>query len=1076
MTDVDFRLMGVMQLHVGGAPVKLPGAAERGLLALLLLSPGRAVAAPSLVDRLWSEATLPADPLNALQLRVSKLRRALSAHGLDVISRASAGYVAEVDPEQVDLHRFVHLVGTARGRARAGDADATAVLELYDEALALWRGDPLADFAGEGWATVEAARLEQLRSAAVTERAETALAAGRAGEVAADLEPLVASDPRQEALAGLLMTALYRSGRQAESLAVFERTRRRLDEELGLSPSTTLRSLHQRVLQQDPELSADAPEVVATGLHAAATQSPAAGQDADPRPRSVPVPTLRLVGRDDEVRSLTQTLRTQRLVTLVGPGGAGKTSLAVAVAHELADRFEQRVHLARLATVTRPGDVPLAVADALGVPLDGADPNAQVRSRLLAYLAHRRLLLVLDNCEHVVDAVATLVNGIVTAAAGVTVLATSREALAVPGEVQVTVGPLEVPPPGTPPEEVPAHPAAALFLERARAVRPRLDLAEPDLQALARVCAQLDGMPLALELAAARMSSLSLPELAERLDDRFGLLTTGPRTADARQRTLRATVDWSHALLSEQEQQVFRRLAVFHAGWTLAAAEDVTAGGAVAPAQVLDLLGQLVNRSMVVCDAGHPTRYRMLETLRQYAADELVRSGEDDDTADRHARYYRRLADDAEQALRGRRQRETLRRLREEHANLRAALGWLAADPGRIEEGLHLAGALGLYWHLGRHVEGRETLRQLVAVPGGTTLARARALQAVSLVERPRACLVHPSPRCAQTARDSLELFVESGDAQRAALSRVLLAVELLDGSQPDRFAALLADAEAQFTADGDEWGHAVIGFVRLQHFLRSGDVARARAAGRSAVDAFRRLDDAWGLSAVLYHLGWGLKEFGQYAESVPVLEQAIEVATSAGLFNTVQWALSDLGMALLHLGEAHAAADSFDRAAAASAQIGDAAGEVLAALGRATVAQADGDATAARSLFEVAHDGLRRLQTPLWTGHALAGLAWCDWRQGFLEEAHQRYAQVLQEGEDSGEATLVATGVEGLARVATGRGDRTAAREHLARAEAVRRSATRPAPPHEAIELSCLLSSGTLRHDAPHTETAAAP
>src|SRR5215218_4817495 len=552
MTEVEFRLLGAMQLRVDDEPAKLPGAAERGLLALLLLSPGRTVAASSLIDRLWSESALPADPLNALQLRVSKLRRALAAHGVDVIVREATGYRAEFDRDRVDLHRFVTLVQAARTVARstaAGDP-----LALYDEALALWRDDPLADFAGEGWASVEAARLDQLHQAALTERAEAALMAGRHVEVVADLGPTVARDPGQEALAGLLMTALYRAGRQADALEVFARTRHHLDDELGLQPSAALRTVHQRILEQDvalaavPALPGSAGAAAAeAGPAAPAAQTPAVGQEADTGPkRTLPIPTLRLIGRDDELGQLSDALTRQRIVTLVGPGGAGKTSLALASAHQLADHFEQHVHLARLAAVSSPADVPLAIADALGVPLDGADPNTAVRARLLAYLTNRRLLLVLDNCEHVVDAVATLVDSILGAAAHVTVLATSREALAVPGEVQVSVAPLAVPPEGTPAEQVRLFPAAALFVERASAVRASLlPLSEPDLLALAQVCRQLDGMPLALELAAARMSSLSLPDLADRLGDRFGLLTSGPRTAEARQRTLRATVDWS---------------------------------------------------------------------------------------------------------------------------------------------------------------------------------------------------------------------------------------------------------------------------------------------------------------------------------------------------------------------------------------------------------------------------------------------------------------------------------------------------------------------------------------------------
>ena len=1057
MTDVDFRLLGSMQLRVDAVPVTLPGAAERGLLTLLLLSAGRTVAASSLIDRLWSEAALPSDPLNALQLRVSKLRRALATHGVDLISREASGYRADIDPDLVDVHRFGTLVQAARAAARKGDS--IEALGSYEQALALWHGDPLADFAGHGWATVEAARLEQLHQAALSERAESALLAGRHVEVAADLEPVVAQDPGQEALAGLLMTALYRAGRQADALEVFARSRRHLDDELGLQPSAALRELHQRILEQDEELSG-AVQLERNGAEPqpAARQTPAIGQAAAPGPqRAMPTPTLRLIGREDELAQLREALTRQRIVSLVGPGGAGKTSLALAAAHELSGHFDQHVHLARLATVSNPADVPLAVADALGVPLDGADPNAAIRARLLAYLSSRRALLVLDNCEHVIDAVATLVDAVISSAPEVTVLATSREALAVPGEVQVSVAPLAVPPQGTPAGRVLEFPAATLFVERASAVRANLHLSEDHLLALAQVCRQLDGMPLALELAAARTSSLSLPELSDRLSDRFGLLTSGPRTAEARQRTLRATVEWSHALLSDAERQVFRHLAVFHGGWTLEAAEAVVADGAIGASQVFDVLDHLVNRSMVVLEPGSPSRYRMLETLRHYALEQLHTCQEGEQAAARHATFFTHLAEAAEHGLRGHGQRSALRRLREDHPNLRVALAWLSASPDQVEDGLRLAGSLALFWHLGRHVEGREVLAKLIATPGGSRQARARALQAVSIVERPRACLVHPSPRCAETAAESLQLFEEEGDSQRAALSKVLLAVELLNGSDPERFTQLLSEAEAQFTHDADDWGQAVVAFVRLQNYIRRGDERRTRAMGRTASEAFRRLDDAWGLSAVLYHLGWGLKEFGRYAEAVPVLEQAIEVASSARVFNTAQWASSDLGVALLSLGERAAAATAFDRAAAASDEVGDAAGVVLAGLGRATIAQIDGDSDTARPLFDEAVRGLARLGTPLWGGHALAGAAWCDLQDELLKDAADRYVQVHAMGEQYGEPTLIATGLEGMARVASASGQHDEARARLQEAALLRQSAARPAPPHEQVELDAL-------------------
>jgi len=1066
-THVEFRLLGPLVVTAGGRPLPLPGAAERALLALLLLSPGRPVAASTLIDRLWGDGDLPADPSNALQLRVSKLRRALAGTDAAVV-RDGAGYRADVSPDAVDAEAFVAGVQAARsrgGRGAGGDraAGAAEAAELYGAALARWGGDPLADFAGQPWAMVEAARLSQLRLAVLTERAQLLLAAGRPGEAVTDLDPVVAADPTQETLAGLLMTALYQSGRQADALEVYARTRAVLDDDLGLEPSAALRALHQKVLTQDPGL-------------APAALSPPAVPPADRESRAttrsnVPRPVRALIGRERELDSLADLVSTSRLVSLVGPGGAGKTTTAYAAAAQLADRYRDGAWVVRLAPVTDPDHVPLSAAEALGAPLDGAAVGGPARQRLLTYLAHRELLLVLDNCEHVVDAAARLVDDVLAHCPEVTVLTTTREALAVPGEVQVPLGPLATPPTGTLPGRVLDYPAAQLFAERARAVRPTLDLTrEEDLRAVADVVVALDGMPLAVELAAARTSTLSPPELAARLTDRFGLLTSGPRTAEARQRTLRATVDWSHDLLTEPERVVFRRLAVFHGGWTLDAAEAVTAGPDLARTEILDVLSRLVERQMVTVDdvrQGQPSRYRMLETLRQYANERLTAAGEADRAAAAHVAYFRAVTDAAEWTLRGPGQAATLRRLRDELANLRAAFAWLSAregDEARVEDALHLAGSLGWFWHFGRHVEGRDVLRHVIALAGGSAAARARALQAVSLVERPRSCPVHPSPRCAETAAASLELFEQLGDTRRAAISRVLLAVEGVSAREGDekatRSQALLAAADEQFTAAADEWGHALAAFVRMETYLKTGDDARALPTGRAAAAAFRALNDPWGLSAVLYHLGWGLRQFGRYAEAVPVLEEAIEVSARGGIQNTELWALADLGVALVNLGDLGGARDRFDAAGVGSTESGDGAGHVLAAYGYALLARVTGDWPQARARYGVALGGFEELGTPVPVGLALAGLARCDEVEGLVDEARSRFEAARVIGETAGEPHLVAAGLEGLARLAADEDTAEAvvtASTLLAQADAVRERARRPRAPYEQAELAAL-------------------
>lgn len=1056
-------MLGSTDMLVDDEPVNLPGAAERALLVLLLLSPGRIVPATTLIDRLWSEAALPADPVNALQIRVSKLRRALRDVDPDLITREHTGYRINVDASAIDAEAFVAQLRQARTEAAHGEYTPKQ-LQAYDDALALWRGQALADFPEEHWALAEAARLTELRLAALSERAQVALALGLHREVVADLEPVVANDPTLESLAGQLMTALYRSGRQADALEVYTRTRTVLDENLGLEPSTSLRSLHERVLRQDPSLGGDGDSaLLAPAPVMAPTRQRGRGATQAPGALTLTTTTKPLIGRDDQLASLGIMLTDQRLISLVGPGGAGKTTLALAAAAGAAQDFSHGAVAVRLAPVSNPDQVPVAFADALGVPLDGGAADRDIQDRLTRFLAGRNLLLLVDNCEHVVDAAATVVEDILARCPQVTVITTSREALAVPAELQVLVGPLETAPEHAGPDQILIYPASQLFAERARMVRPGLLIDEQDAQAVGRITRALDGLPLAIELAAARMASLSPTEISERLDHRFALLTGGSRTAETRQQTLRATVDWSYALLEPREQAVFDGLSVFRGGWTLAAAEAVLSDEGMVYGAVLDTLGRLVEQSLVVVDPGRTTRYRMLETLREYAAERLAARGDEDTLGRRHADFYSRFAQDAEMELRGHGQREALVRLRAEQPNIRAALAWLSSPGGDLDAALAMAGALGLFWHLGRHLEGREALARLLASEGASTDAMARALQAVSIVERPRACLVHPSPRCAETAEQSLGLFEDLGDTSRAALSRVLLAVEGVTGAHTERSEQLLAQARDQFTADDDPWGQAVIGFVRMETALKAGHQDVAIPTGRAAAAAFRELDDPWGLSAILYHLGWGLRQFGRYPEAARTLEEAIDVATSAGLYNTVQWALADLGVTHLHQGHPEQAQDMFGRASAASEHIGDGAGTVLAGYGYGLMAQTAGDWPAARHRYATAHDGFRTLGTPVPQGLALVGLARCDEADGYLETALDGYRHVLDLSHQVGEPSLTATALEGLGRIAWASGQVEDARAVLAQAAEVRTSRSRPAPPHERRDLAVLESTGVL-------------
>jgi predicted ATPase/DNA-binding SARP family transcriptional activator len=1056
---MHLQLLGPFEMVVDSGPVRLAGRGERALVTVLGLSPGRVVADTTLIEQLWSDGDQPVDPVNALQTRVSKVRRALTAAGGgQLLSRRGAGYILDVDPACVDVHRFTALIDRAR---RAGAADEA--IRLYDAALAEWRAEPFVDFAGELWAAVETTRLVELRLAAIAERAERMLTLGRYEEVVADLEPVVAGAPTRERLVGQLMTGLFNAGRQADALEVYARTQQVLADELGLDPSRELRGLMEQILRQDTAITPVA-------------ASPSTARRAEPKvPASgnLPLRLTSFVGRNDDLDRVLMALRGARLVTLAGPGGAGKTSLGVEAARRAGPGFADGVWLVRLAPVTEPEMLIHAFADGLGLSIEGGTVAHRPRDVLVSRLTGRDALIVLDNCEHLIEPVAALVQTILERCPKVRILATSREALAVPGEVQLAVAPLPVPSEQSPSERVPEFPAARLFLDRAAAVRPDLTLDGPALDAVAVICRRLDGIPLALELAAARLAGLQPLELADRVRDRFAVLTSGDRTAEARQRTLRSAVDWSHDLLTQQERVLFRRLAVFRGGWTLTAAETVVADTELPVERVMELLERLVRQSLVVADrSGGHTRYRMLETLRQYATGKLGDAGETAAMDAAHAAFFLAVGERAETGLRGSSQAQWLTQLRTEHANLRAAMSWLVVTDGQVDQAQRLAGSLGLYWHLGRHLEGREMLRRVMALPGGSSHSRARALQAVSLVERPRGCIVHPSAQCAAAARESLTVFRQDGDRGRAAFSELLLAVEGVSGGAHADADTALQRADNEFAELGDDWGRAVAAFVRMETLTYHADLASVRAAAADATTRFRALKDGWGLSAVLYHFGWALTRFGVPGDAVPVLQEAIDVANEAGVYNTAQWATADLGLALLALGRVDEAAAYFTRAGTARDEVGDDAGSILHTYGQAVLSATRGDHPAARALFVRAHDGFRRLGVAAPTGLALAGIAAADEHLGDTGAAQDGYQRLLEHAETSGEMGLTAAALEGLARAALTNREPARAAELLARAAAVRDTYDRPATPidAEAITATAAAVDRALTETADHS------
>jgi predicted ATPase/DNA-binding SARP family transcriptional activator len=650
----EFRLLGPLEVVKNGSAVAPGGPRQRALLALLLLRANEVVPRERIVDGLWGERPPETAP-NAIQVAVHALRRLL---GRERLETRGAGYVLHADADELDLRRFERLLARS---------DAAALRE----ALALWRGPALADLREAPFAAAEAERLDELRLVALERRIAADFELGAGGDLVPELRALVAEHPYRERFHAQLMLALYRGGRQAEALEAYAAARRRLVEELGMEPGPELRELEQRILRHDP------------GLVPASPAAPGAA--------ALPTAPTPFLGRELELAAVTALLNRDevRLLTLTGAGGTGKTRLALAAARELEPAFRDGARFVGLATVRDPALVASTVAAALGAGETGA---GSVETALFEHLRDQHTLLVLDNFEQV-TAAAPLVAELLGAAPRLKVLVTSRGVLRVSAEHEYPVPPLPLPDPADAgdPDSLLRNEAVALFVERARAVRPGFAL-DGEARAVVDICAALDGLPLALELAAARVKVLSPSALRDRLERRLPLLERGPADLPGRQRTMRATIDWSYDLLDEADRALFARLAVFAGGCTVEAAEAVCEAD-------LDGLAALVDASLLRERPGGraETRFAMLEVVREYAVERLEASGESERLRRRHAGHYADLGERAEPELTGAEAVRWLGYLEAEHDNIRAALAW-AGTAGEREVELRLAGSMHYFW------------------------------------------------------------------------------------------------------------------------------------------------------------------------------------------------------------------------------------------------------------------------------------------------------------------------------------------------------------------------------------------
>ncbi|MFL1430954.1 MULTISPECIES: BTAD domain-containing putative transcriptional regulator [unclassified Nocardiopsis] len=1009
-----------------GTPVRVPEVKVRTLLSTLLMEPGRVVSADLLVHRLWGDDP-PADPANTLQTKVSQLRRALERAepgGRGLVVHRPPGYALEVPAERVDSGRFSALVDRARATA-----DPRARAALLSEALDLWRGPAFADLPDPGAAEAAAVHWEERRLTALEDLAEARLEAGEHAPVADRLAEQVREHPLRERLRSLHMLALYRAGRPAEALASYEDLRKRLAEELGADPGPEAAALHLRILDQDPGLAGPA--------------APEPGR----RPGALPVPPTALVGRRAERDRAVGLLDRHRLVTLTGPGGVGKTRLALAVAEARSADHPDGVWLVELAGL-RPergsGAGPNAVAEEVGAVLGlrgrGASESDPV-ARLCDALAARRALLVLDNCEHVVGSAARTVTALLRAAPGVRVLATAREPLAVDGEVLEAVGPLGLPAAGGGPAATMDSDAALdsgaapgpdaalesdavrLFAERAAAAAPGFRLTDDNTAAVVALCRRLDGIPLALELAAARIRTLGAHGLLERIDDRFRLLSGRRRDAPARQRTLRAVIDWSWDLASEPERAVLRRLSVHAEGCTLEAAEAVCSGPGVAAEDVLDLLERLVERSLVVAvpDPDRP-RFRLLESVAHYAAERLAQAGERDAARRAHAAHYTALAERADPHLTGPEQRRWLLVLDAETANLRAALHH-AQELGDAETALRLA--LAGTWHLFLRGRFGEALERFTAVGAGTPGAGApSAREARAALSRTALELhVHGMTEAGAGRVPDLSAAPAAGDtardpAERAARARAVwfLGFAHLGFGELDTAEALVGDALREARALGDTWveAAALTSRANIAHFR--GDLPGLLRDGERGLALFTELGDGWGRLQALDALAIHTEIMGDLDRTAALRREAVGVAEGLSLWSELSRQLSGLGRVAL-LERDWERADGFHgRALRIAVEHGDEVCQEYAAIGLGMAARRRGDTAAAEAHLRPWLAWNRRLGAEFGVALILAELGFGAEQDGDAERALDLHRQGLETALRVGDPRAVALALEGTA------------------------------------------------------------
>ncbi|MEN8235401.1 MAG: BTAD domain-containing putative transcriptional regulator [Actinomycetota bacterium] len=857
----DFRILGQLEVLQDGVPVDLGTPRQRALLARLLINRLHVVTADRLIEDLW-----PGDPpdtaRHALHVYISGLRKRLGPDRVR-LERRGIGYRIDVAERELDSSRFERLASLGRtARSRGDSATASTVL---NDALDIWRGPALTEFADDPFAREEALRLEELRLSSIEERIWADLELGRHAELVEDLEQLVADHPFRETFWEQLMLALYCSNRQVDALRCYQRARTRLADELGIEPGPALRLMEEKILTQDPGL------------------QPVPGRFDVSIASTLPPQRTSFVGRRRELELATEVLEGSRLLTLTGPAGVGKTRMAIRLAADRHDHFHDGSIFVPLAAVTSPRYVEVAIARALGLrevaeesPLDG----------VIAFFRDRHALLVLDNFEQVIGAAPQL-GELLDGAPSIKIIVTSRSRLHLAGEQEFPIPPLRIPPLGAlpGPESLGAFDAVALFLARARSSLPDFALDSENAAVIAAITARVDGLPLAIELAAARLKLLPPQDLLERLDEALAVLTDGPDDGDTRHHTMRDAIAWSYELLDPEEQELFRRLAVFRQGFALEAAEDVAG---LPDLDILDAVSSLLSKSLLYrpIDSGL-ARFAMLEMIREFGLEQLALVDDVDEVTGRHAAYFLRLARKMEPRLVREPRGGAIDRLASEIDNLRAALHYaVRTDP---DLGLDLASCIWRYWQNSDQLtEGREWLNDLLAHPDASATARAKGMTALAGLAYWQADYDDALARYAE----ALDIYRDHGDRYNEADTLCSMALTALWKRDLETGDQLALEALPIFEDLGAREEIGLVLQAQATALWWGGDPAAAiepwketLAISREYGNQTRALTQLVGLAALTFHLG-------DRREALRIVMDGIEEAVDSQNVHTAVWML----------------------------------------------------------------------------------------------------------------------------------------------------------------------------------------